>query len=304
MSKICCLLDACTIINFIHIDEEDFLLRKLNKLDLYINDCVFKEVNQNVYVRIEEENRLKYSNKKNIEDIKKTIDQKLSILRSKKFNNDELLKELGKEYFEKIKILTEYSKRENGEFYSVALSLYLSRIDSKKVYFYTDDYPAKKHFSVFFEYQQIGQIKDSVDLLVLLYWLYDDFTEKHLDKILSNLYAQYATEVTLLKDKLQEYYNITVNAQFLKSNREIVEKLRSLLNCLDSFNFNGINTLKEFFVLKGSKFPKIIKTIETYSSVFELENNQRELSLLNKISSLRENLKYLKIQKWNDLCSN
>ena len=56
MGNVCCLLDACTVINLIHIDEDDFLLKKIKSLELkkskpieiLIDELVFKEIQVNV----------------------------------------------------------------------------------------------------------------------------------------------------------------------------------------------------------------------------------------------------------------
>lgn len=303
MTNICCLLDACTVINLIHIDEDDFLLKKISKLDLHINELVFNEVRQNVYVRLKESRNTKYSNRDETERNTKLIEQKLTFFRGKKNDNIELLKKLGENYFEKIREITNYTKRDNGELYSTAFALYLSRYGSKKIFFYTDDYPAKDYFMDFFDYQQIGHIKDSVDLLVLLYWLDDSFTQKQLDNLLGDLFSQYATEVTLLKEKLNEYYRLKIDAKYLKGNRELVQKLQQLIFKLEKYEFCGINDLKSFFSNKNSKCSEINKIIENYSSIFELENNFGKNSLLSKITLTREKLETFKIQKKENLCS-
>ena len=70
---------------------------------------------------------------------------------------------------ELVREISNYSKRANGELYSSALSLYLSRMEMEKVLFYTDDFPAKSDFRSCFECQQMGFIGDTVDLLVFLH---------------------------------------------------------------------------------------------------------------------------------------
>lgn len=291
MSNICCLLDACTVINLIHIDEDEFLLKKIEKLDIHINDTVFSEVNANVY-----------KGKRNQEE--KAIEQKLTFFRGKKNDNNELLKDIGNDYFEKIKTVTNYAKKLNGELYSSAYALYLSRFCEKKVFFYTDDYPAKEHFSSFFDYQQIGHIKDSVDLLVLVYWLDDKFTEQQLDNVLSDLHSQYATEVTILKQKLQDFFNNNVDATFRRSKKDITDNLNVLLNKLDKLDFRDIGTLYSFFETNKSKCKGILEILKNYSSVFKLEKKSNPETLLGKISHTRKAIKENKIYKWNDLLSN
>lgn len=297
MSNICCLLDACTAINLIHIDEDDFLLKKIDKLEVHINDIVFNEIRANVVKGID--NAIADRN-----DVEKTIDQKLTFFRRKKNDNSELLKDLGSDYFERIQTVTNYTKKLNGELYSSAYALYLSRFFQKKVFFYTDDYPAKEHFSSFFDYQQIGHIKDSVDLLVLLYWLDDKFTEQQLDNYLSDLHSQYATEVTVLKKELQGFYNNNVDAAFRKSKRDIVDNLNILLNKLNKLDFRDIRTLYDFFDNNKSKCRGVFEIVKKYSSVFELEKQSNNETLLEKISNTRNAILEYKIYKWNDLLNN
>jgi hypothetical protein len=297
MNNICCLLDACTAINLIHIDEEDFLLKKMDKLEVHINDTVFDEIKANVRKRIDK--AIEYRN-----GVEKTIDQKLTFFRGKKNDNSELLKDVGGDYFERIKTVTNYTKKLNGELYSSAYALYLSRFSEKKVFFYTDDYPAKEYLSSFFHYQQIGHIKDSVDLLVLLYWLDDKFTEKQLDNLLSDLYSQYATEVTVLKQKLQAFYNNNIDAGFRRTKKDIVENLNILINKLDKLDFRDIGTIYYFFDANKSKCRGTFEIVRNYSSVFELEKKSNNETLLGKILQTRKAIKENKIYKWNDLLSN
>lgn len=303
MSNICCLLDACTVINLIHIDEEDFLLKKLEKVNYTLNSVVFDEVKKNVFLPLDKGNQQKYSDKNTIEEKRKSINQVLPVFQGKKNDNESLLKDLGADYFERIKNATKHTKKLNGELYSSAYALYLSRINSEKIFFYTDDYPAKEQFSAFFDYQQIGQIKDSVDLLILLYWLDDSFNEKQLDKALSSLYSQYATEVVILKKELQEFFTNKVNATFRKTKREIVERLNTLIECLDKLEFEGVGILYSFF--ETNKATKdIYNILKNFNPVFELEKKSNTETLLEKISNTRKAIKENKIYKWNDLLSN
>ena len=73
-------------------------------------------------------------------------------------SDEDVSKDFGNDFFRTVKRRSNYEK-ENGEFYSVALSLYLSRLDSSHVIFYTDDKPAEEHFASFFRNQQIGKIQ-------------------------------------------------------------------------------------------------------------------------------------------------
>lgn len=300
MSNICCLLDACTVINLIHIDEDDFLLKKIKSLDLHINETVFSEITLNAYDRLSN-NISKYSDAEKKKLIRKEIDQKISFFRGKKKDNNELFKDLGDSYFEKIREITGYTKKPNGELCSTAYALYLSRLNEKKVFFYTDDFPAKEFFSHFFEFQQIGQIKDTVDFLILVYWLDDDFNDTQLDRILSELYSQYAIEVTFLKERLDTFYKEKVDGSFIKSKKDIANNLRGLIYNLQNQDFNKINFYWDYFESKKNKCKEIYIIIKEFYSVFEIESNPNSETLLEKINRTRKLIKKQKIYKWNDL---
>lgn len=305
MDNICCLLDACTVINLIHIDDDndDFLLKKIKKLDIKINDLVFTEIKKNVYVKPWRDLKSKYVDKTRRKEIRKATEQKLTFYRGKKNNNEELLDDLGSDYFDRIKHLTNYTKKENGELCSTGQALYLSRFHYKNVFFYTDDYPAKDDFSSFFHHQQIGQVKDSVDLIILLYWLDENFTDQQLKRVLDELYSQYATEVSLLKKELQNFHNEKVDALFIRSKKEIALKLNELINKLKTLDFKNINDFYTFFVGKKGKCKDIYDIIQNYASVFELDNDSNEDSLLNKIKKVSADIGKVKILKLDDLIS-
>lgn len=304
MGNICCLLDACTVINLIHIDyEDDFIFKKLNKLDIHINDTVFSEIKDNVYDRLFNINILKYADKKNIEKNKRVIDQKLVFFRAKKNDNKELLNDLGVNYFEKIKEITDYKKNANGELCSAAYALYLSRCSENKVFFYTDDIPAKECFTPFFDYQQIGHIKDSVDLLTLLYWLDENFTAYQFKRLLSELYSQYSTDVILLEKALENFRQNHIDAQYRKSYREVTEKLNLLVLQLRQFKFEGVSEIKTFFENKRAKHKNVNEILDQFSSVFDLDNGIKNENLLDKIKRVISQVDSNRINKLLDLCS-
>ena len=140
-------------------------------------------------------------------------------------------------------------------------------------------------------------------MLILLYWLDDSFNEKQLDGALSSLYSQYATEVVTLKKELQVFFTNKVNATFRKTKREIVERLNTLILCLDKLEFEGVGILYSFF--ETNKATKdIYNILKNYNSIFELEKKSNTETLLEKISNTRKAIKENKIYKWNDLLSN
>jgi hypothetical protein len=299
MSNITCILDACSVINLIHIDEDDFLQKKIEKLDIKINELVFKEINSNVFNKLNLIDKRKSADSATIKDLIKRIEIQVSYYRSKIKLNEDLFNDFGTDYFERIGNETGYVKV-NGELHSTALALYLSRIETKKIFFYTDDYPAKNEFSSFFEYQQIGQIKDTVDLLVLLYWIDDNFTEKQLLKLLSKLFSEYAIEVSYLEKELKSYLENNVDAAFIRANQGVRDNLKELILKLSNHEFSNIIEHKEFFEQKKKNCKIINDIIKKYNTVFELQNTSTNILL--KINEIEEKLKTKKIFKTLDLC--
>ena len=293
MNQITCVLDACSIINLIHIDEDDFLLKKLKNVDYYLCQKVFKEVNSNVFNKLNKIRKGRELKGQEVKARKEEIDKTLSLFRRNQMLDNEIKHELGDDIFDQVKKLTGYYK-ENGEFSSAVLALFLSRCKPlkhnsndfvpTKLYFYTDDYPAKNEFDSFYRYQQIGYIEDSADLLVLLYRLDYDFTLKQLDKVLSSLFAEYAREVTLLEKKLRDIKNnLPVN---LSRDKFCVKNLDLLIDRLHKFDFIGINEIKESFFRNKTKYTVICNLLKTYKLVFELDYTS--YNLLYKIKSVRK----------------
>jgi len=295
MNQITCVLDACSIINLIHIDENDFLLKKLKNIDFYLCEKVFKEVNINVFDKINKIRRNEELNSQVVKARKEEINKKLNQFRSNQMLDYVIKHDLGDDIFDEVRRLTGYTKY-NGEFYSAVLALYLSRCKPlkhnsndfipTKLYFHTDDYPAKNEFDSFYRYQQIGYIEDTADLLILIYRLDDNFTLRQLDIALNDLFSEYATEVVLLKRKLRNYKkNLPKN---LIRDKFFVNNLNLLIIKLENIDFNGIIDIKDGFVMNNSKYGTINKILKTYEPVFELDYTS--LNLLNKIKSIREKL--------------
>lgn len=208
------------------------------------------------------------------------------MFRSFQILNETVINELGVDYYDEIKKLTNY-KKNNGEFFSAALALYVSREAPTKLFFHTDDFPALEEFSSFFKYHQIGYIEDSADLLLLLYRLDDSFTVQQLDIYLSKLFSEYASEVVILEKQLKEKY--TEIASTHNKDLSLKENLNVLIKSLAAQNFNGINKIKDFFHQNKTKFKGINDLLENYESVFELESSSNDF--LKKIAFLRSEIK-------------
>ena len=130
-------LDACTIVNLARIDEEEFLEDKIKGLKAFAVEKAIDEVKKRYVPSDENSTRLLHQ-----------APYWGGIMR---FENKEVENTVSL-----VKAFLDYRKKPNGELYSAALSLNLSRMENEKVLFYTDDNPAKSTFGPFFEFQQMG----------------------------------------------------------------------------------------------------------------------------------------------------
>lgn len=181
-------LDACTIVNLARIDENEFLEDQVKALRTNAAELVINEVKAH-YVPSDMNSKRQLHFAPYWGGLLKwddgDIEQHTGCLRD--FIN--------------------YKKKPNGELYSAALSLFLSRAEHEKVLFYTDDHPAKLDFAPYFDFQQIGYIGDSVDLLILLYWLSPEgkFSIDELKKYLTALRGEYMKMLNGLQEALNDY---------------------------------------------------------------------------------------------------
>ena len=277
MNSMFIILDACSIINLIHIDEDDFILKKLKNLEISISDCVFKEVKKNVYKNIKTSNpSTEYKNRS-------SIDQNLTFFRNFRVLDETLDKEMGEDFFDHVGELANYAKR-NGEFYSAALALYMSREKPTKVFFHTDDFPAKSDFSHFFNFQQIGHIEDTADLLMLLHRLDDGFSKKDLQSFLSKLFSEYASDVATLLKKLREYQI----PKILLKDRRFNQVLHQIITDLSTYNFSNLKSHFSYFFSNPKKYKSICGILINYNNVMDLQSNTG--NLLEKIKTLQKSL--------------
>lgn len=242
-------LDTCTILNLLRIDDDEFLYKKLMKLEINICQSVFEEANRNVKTKTFSDSQKKY--------ISSHTPQLVPFI----VRCDE---QFEKEYKACIQEFCDYIHR-NGEFYSTLISLYLCRQKHCRLYFYTDDYPAKRVFDSFFNYQQIGVIGDTIDLLVFLYWANPDFDQRKLEKYLQNLLSEFATP-------FKEFYN-----QFMGKkgrwiagnikNKNLRENLDKIESGLERLNFEMIGIGMDYFKNNVKSYKEINAFLDGYSDI-------------------------------------
>lgn len=240
-------LDACTLINIFCIDEADnFLYKMITSSNFKIAGTVCDEIKRN------------YRERKSITDYsekKQNVDELIGTLYHYVVNDADIIKDIDSQ-FDKIKKFSYHTKKENGELLSSALSLVLSRFNNVKVVFYTDDMPAEKQFEELFRFQQIGQIGDSIDLLIFLHWSEYNFSETKLKEYLSKLRSEYGLEVLTLRRAIE-----IENKNAKKTDPSVTQ----LISALKNFDIDKIALHKDRVTL-----PKIRKIIDESHKSFKL----------------------------------
>ncbi|MDM8542793.1 hypothetical protein QUF90_17090 [Desulfococcaceae bacterium HSG9] len=208
------------------------------------------------------------------------IDKKIEAYRSFVMLDSMIKQELGNDFFKKVTKLSDY-KKNNGEFYSAALSLYLSRRQARQLTFYTDDAPAQKALSVFFRDQQIGKIEDSVDLLVLLFWIDPVFNENKMINYLTELRSQLRVEIRLLEKSVKHYKNRYPR----RKHSQLFKLLSEMERRLSDYDLKRIEELmREIFKLR-KKYRELCENLAAFDDAFS------KSYLLDKIEYTIKNIK-------------
>lgn len=214
-------IDACTLINLLRIDEDDnYLYKHLTSLDVHISETVYNEFKANLF-----KNAIDDTDKERLNDI-------FSLPGFDHHKDEDIKRNLGNNWVEKIVSYVGHTKKQNGELLSSLLALGLSREKGEKICFYTDDYPAKDEFCKFFSIQQIGLIEDSVDLLLMLYWTEEDFSIQMLKRNLYDLRAEYYKVIDSFVKKIDAIRSKSGQKSLIR------KKLDSIVNAFYSKNMN------------------------------------------------------------------
>lgn len=190
MNKRPFILDACTLINIFRIDEDEILYSHLQSYNIKIAEIVLDEVKKNIY---------KNGWSKEIHD---RIDKYLPNLILYMERNEDILCNINDTNRDEIKNFTHHNKLD-GEFYSLLLSLYLSRYEMTQVNLYTDDKPATDQFSEYFMFQQLGLLGDSIDLILYMFCHSDKFSEINLKRFLESLKSEYNIRERIFFNRLK-----------------------------------------------------------------------------------------------------
>ena len=282
-------LDAHTIIYLINsgiIYDEDFVfsLLKKNNFKIVLSEKVMEEARRNAKYLINREKTQEQKNgnfrKDKFIEKESLIDKKIEAYRSFVMLDSMIKQELGNDFFKKVTKLSDY-KKNNGEFYSAALSLYLSRLQARQLTFYTDDAPAQKALSVFFRDQQIGKIEDSVDLLVLLFWIDPVFNENKMINYLTELRSQLRVEIRLLEKSVKHYKNRYPR----RKHSQLFKLLSEMERRLSDYDLKRIEELmREIFKLR-KKYRELCENLAAFNDAFS------KSYLLDKIEYTIKNIK-------------
>lgn len=284
-------VDACTLINLANIDtEDDFLWKALTRnLSIILCEKVFEETRKHI-----RDKTLKSSipEKNEKEKALKFLDKRIALIARHQQVNQSIQNDLGSDFINKCNSFFCYSKP-NGEFFSSVLSLYLSRINGRKVSFCTDDKVAKEELNEHFRHHQIGTIEDTADMLSHLFWLSSEFTEDKLINFLHDLRAQYLFEINYLLDKIRSYRSIKFDAKkgkASKKEKEFRAIVTTLEDKLSKHDFTEISRLLDELPKFRKEHSGIVNVILTSTMLHELTNNGMN-NYLQKITGVISNLK-------------
>jgi hypothetical protein len=264
-------IDACTILSLLQTVLEDKYIVWLESVfqKVGISPKVFEEVLKNRHKNLSDKN-----------DISVLDD----ILYGKIHNFI-----LDEDIEESCKILqkaTGYLKK-NGEFYSVALALYLSRMEGNEfnekilnVYFITDDEGAKEDFSYFFKINQIGHILDAIDIVTIFY-LKAYIALKELSDFCISLKSLYNRELDALIREIEQIRHKEKDSRFQHT-------LSEFLRLVEAGDFEKIKQHKHFIQLKrkekkfGELFENVLKS-GIGTRIEQIEKRRRDIEHIWKI---------------------
>jgi len=280
------LLDACTLINILYINENECITKLLKKLNFFIAEKVYEETKKNLFARFT-------LIQKDDEDFKNKLQTHLLNLSSNIITNNKIQDLTDSNFINDALKVFNYRNR-NGEFFSSAYSLFLSRVYDTKVVFFTDDYPARQHFSKYFEFQKIGYVEDIVDLLVFLSTMSNSFTTRALINYFTSILSSYNSQIVSLRKELEKFRNNLTFQQ--KKDSFLRNNLTSLLKKLSNFELDGIKNYQNKF--DSRKYPALASIIKNYTSVFEINSESRE-AMINKVNNIKRLLEEQKLYKFN-----
>jgi len=278
------LLDACTLINILYIDEDELLGKLLKKVNFFIAEKVYEETKGNLFAR------LTFKQKKD-DNFKENLRSRLYHLYPNVIKNSHILKLADQNFINDSHKVFNYNKL-NGEFFSSSYSLLLSRLYNTKVIFITDDYPAHQHFSKYYKFQKIGYIEDIVDLLIFLSTMSNLFTTIILNNFFTSILSSYNSQIVGFRKELEKFRNELTVQQ--KKDHFLSKNLTSLLKKLSNFELDEIKKYRNKFNTR--KYPTLTRIIRNNDSVLDINSESRK-AMIDKVNNTIKSLKAQKIYK-------
>lgn len=274
-------LDACTILNLLRIDDEDsdFLLKLIRNWGVCLPETVFKETKLHV--------RSDFYTKEKNDHIMIAINQDFD---HRKTLDSVIKKDLGDEDFERVVKFSGHNKRENGELFCVALALSTSREEEALVTIYTDDYKAIEKFRELCRYHRIGEFGDTLDLLTLLYWLTPEqvFQYSLYYSFLQNLKAEYSHQMKDLVDAIESYLERQKKNHC--NDRSLLENLGKIVVGYRRSEVGQMDAGVRFFQ-EGNRYKDVKKLVENV----DVKNVNRQMVRITEHFRRLENYPIFKV---------
>lgn len=256
-------LDTCTILNLLQINYDDQYIKFLTKSfeEIKLTPLVFEELGTNKFVNV-------------IDDSDKVILDNIIYKQLLNFvdNGDY------KDTLDFTKSKNSGTFKGNGESHSVSYSVKLSRYGKNdfgenllKTHFISDDAPAKKDFSDFYQINVIGQILNSIDLMTI-FWLKQYITKNQLVQYCHSLKQLYSKDVGLLLANLRDF-----SVKFsdgIKTKQKII--ITQLIEILSDLKEDLNDKLSD--IIRNSDFREILKKNKEWQGLIDniLKSNFRE----------------------------
>lgn len=274
------ILDACTILNLLRIDDDaNFLLKQIKKLKLSLPETVVKESKLHCRSPF-------YSQEKN-DQVEVAVNAGISQFL---VQDTEIKKDIGQEEYDRLLSFVNHNKRENGELWSVALALIKSRMEGTDVCFYTDDYKAIDEFGVYYRHHSIGYLGDTLDFLTTIYWQTPDdkFHKGMYLTFLTNLKVEYNQQLKDICRKAEQLLN-TLQVKGGKD-KDLINHLGMIVDGYYRSDMGLLNTGVKL-LQEGTKY----KDIKKFVGDFDTSSVSKQLMRINKHLAILKNYPIFKV---------
>ncbi len=294
-NKLRLVFDTCSILNLLEVDlsgEDEptnksnyfYKLQSLKEFNLVIVEKVYEEIKQNFKKEYYHNNYINFLKTFIYRDLKKfiaIIHNKVDFDSSRNF----------------IQKTTGYTK-DNGELHSISYILYYNRYDLPgntimNSVFITDDSKAKEDFDIIVKTNLLGQISETIDLLIILSIKYQEITKNEVIKFanaLTNLYKAPYNNLQLEIKKLHSCYK-------LSSTPKDMQYITKIWDYAEKFEFKEIRNLTA-----DSKYKKIIKeyNLNRFNKIVEkfLEDESNDNFNYKKVKQVEQKIKNIKMNFW------